>query len=266
MGTGYRLIRLSHRDADVTREKRILRIFASLRPWLVIHSAAYTDVDGCESNPEKAFAVNALGTLNIVKAAKKTHSIVLYLSTDYVFAGRKKSPYREEDAAHPVSIYGKSKLKGEEFIRKLLKRYVIIRTSWLFGCGRSTFINTVLKQARKRRALKIIAEKYSSPTYAADLAEAIGRVIDGINSKSWQDKFYGTYHITNSGFCSWYDYAQYILQVKGISNVKILPISLADMKFKARRPVFSALDNSKYAGLTGKPMRSWQEAVKEFAA
>lgn len=260
----YKLAALRHKDADITQEKKVLRVFASIKPWLVIHAAAYTDVDACESNPEKAFAINAKGTRNIAKAAKGTGSILIYISTDYVFSGRSKSPYREEDAALPISIYGRTKLKGEEFIKKLLKKYLIIRSSWLFGYGRNTFIDAVLKQAMNSRVLKIVAGKYSSPTYAADLAEAISEVMDKINSKTWQDKFYGTYHITNSGFCSWYDYAQYILKVKGVGKVKILPISLSDVKFKARRPVFSVLDNSKYASLTGKPMRSWQEALKEY--
>ncbi len=260
----YKVASLRHKDADITQEKKVLQVFASTKPWLVIHAAAYTDVDACETNPEKAFAVNAKGTRNIAKAAKGAGSILIYISTDYVFSGRKKSPYHEQDQAVPINIYGKTKLKGEEFIKKLLKRYLIIRTSWLFGCGRNTFIDAVLKQARNSKVLKIVAGKYSSPTYAADLSEAISRVIDKINGKAWQDKFYGTYHITNSGFCSWYDYAQYILKVKGVRNVKILPVSLSDVKFKARRPVFSVLDNSKYASLCARPLRGWQQALKEY--
>lgn len=259
----YKVVSLTHKDADITQEKKVLRIFASVKPWLVIHAAAYTDVDTCESNPKKAYAINAKGTRNIAKAAKGSGSILIYISTDYVFSGRKKSPYQEQDRAIPISVYGKTKLKGEEFIKRLLKRYLIIRTSWLFGAGRNTFIDTVLKKAKVSKVLKIVAEKYSSPTYVLDLAKAIAEVIDKINSKRWQDKFYGTYHITNSGFCSWYEYAKYILELKKV-KVKLKPISLADIEFKARRPVFSALDNSKYASLAAGPLRSWQQALKEY--
>lgn len=261
-----KIIPLKREDCDITDKKKVIELFKHLKPWLVIHSAAYTDVDGCEDNASEAYEINVKGTANIAGGSKIANSILIYISTDYVFSGKKELPYREGDSAHPISIYGQTKLKAERVLKKLTKKNIIIRTSWLFGEGKDNFVHNILKRAKEVNLLKIVSDKYSSPTYCLDLASAIGNIVDLIDSRMWQDKFYGIYHITNSGFCSWYEYAKVILRAAKIRGVKIEPMSMKEIKFRAKRPKFSALDNSKYINLTKKPLRKWQEAVKDYVS
>ena len=260
----YKVIALGHIECDITDSKRLARIFSRYRPWLTLNAAAMTNVDACQENPENARAVNAKGPYNIAKAAAKYNSIVIQISTDYVFSGRKNRPYQENDYASPLNIYGKTKLEGEKLLRKTLKRHIIIRTSWLFGKGKDNFINNIVKRSQKEKVLRIASDKYSSPTYALDLARAIAKIIALINGCAGQYKSYGTYHISNSGYCSWYEYAKVILKSAKITWVKLEPIKMSQINFKARRPVFSALDTTKYLRLTGKPPRKWQTAVKDY--
>lgn len=262
----YKIIPLKREHCDITDKKKVIELFKRLKPWLVIHSAAYTDVDGCEDNASEAYKVNVKGTANIASGAKIANSIVIHISTDYVFSGKKELPYREADSAHPISIYGETKLKAERIVRKLIKKNIIVRASWLFGEGKDNFIHNILKRAKETNLLRIVSDKYSSPTYCLDLSAAIGNIIDLINSRLWQDKFYGIYHITNSGFCSWYEYAKVILRAAKIKGVKMEPMSMKEIKFRAKRPKFSALDNSKYINLTKKPLRKWQEAVRDYVS
>lgn len=260
----YKIIALGHSGCDVADFKQVSRIFGRHRPWLALNSAALTNVDACEENSKKARAVNARGAYNIAQAAGKYNSIVVQISTDYVFSGRKDRPYQENDPAHPVNIYGKTKLEGERLLRKTVKKYIIIRTSWLFGKGKDNFINNIIKRSQKEKVLRIASDKYSSPTYTLDLAQAIAEIINILDSFAYQDRAYGTYHISNAGYCSWYEYAKVILKSAKITRVKLEPIKMGQINFKAKRPVFSALDNTKYARLTGKPLRKWQEAVKDY--
>ncbi|MEK6564611.1 MAG: dTDP-4-dehydrorhamnose reductase [Candidatus Omnitrophota bacterium] len=260
----YKVIALGHNECDVTDFKQVARIFGRWRPWLALNAAAMTNVDTCQEDPKKARAVNAKGPYNIAQSAAKYNSVVIHISTDYVFSGRKNRPYQENDHAHPVNIYGETKLEGEKLLRKTLKRHIIIRTSWLFGKGKDNFISNIIKRARKEKVLRIACDKYSSPTYTLDLARAIAKIINLINSCAYQDTSYGTYHISNSGYCSWYEYAKVILKSAKIARVKLEPVKMRQINFKARRPVFSALDNTKYLRLTGKPPRKWQTAVKDY--
>lgn len=259
----FEVVGLKRESCDITDKKKVIEVFKRYRPWAVIHSASFTDVDGCERDKKRAYCVNAQGTYNVVKAAERTGAILFYLSSDYVFSGRKLRPYREKDKTHPLSVYGKTKSEGEDAVRKLLKKHIIIRTSWLFGEGRSNFIDKVLSWAKNKKSLNIVADKYSNPTYSKDLAKAILRLLEMMHCGTWKDSFYGIYHIVNSGYCSWYEYAQYILKVKKV-KVKVKPIRITEMNFRARRPPFSALDNSKYIKTFGLHLRPWQEAVKEY--
>lgn len=260
----YKIIILGHSECDVTDFKTVAQMFDRYQPWLALNAAAMTNVDACQENYKNARAVNARGAYNIAKAAEKYNSTVIQISTDYVFSGRKDRPYQENDRAHPVNIYGKTKLEGENLLRKTVKKHIIIRTSWLFGEGKDNFINNIIERSRKEEILRIAADKYSSPTYTLDLAGAIFEIINIINGPAYQDRVYGTYHISNSGYCSWYEYAQVILNAAKIHQIKLEPIKMRQINFKAKRPVFSALDNTKYSRLTGKPLRRWQEAVKEY--
>lgn len=260
----YKIIALGHPECDIGDLKQVERVFNRYRPWLTLNCAAMTDVDACQDNPEKARAVNALGPYNIAKTAAEYDSIVIHISTDYVFGGGKNRPYRENDRARPVSIYGKTKWEGERLLRKTVKKHIIIRTSWLFGKGKNNFIDKTIKRARGEKILRIASDKYSSPTYTHDLAQAITGIINLINNRAFQDEAYGTYHISNSGYCSWHEYAKIILRSAKIDQVKLEPIKMSQVNFKARRPAFSALDNTKYSRLTAKPLRKWQAAVKEY--
>lgn len=259
----YKIVALTHRNCDITDRKKAAAMFARFEPWVVIHSAACTDVDECQRDAKKAYAVNARGTANIARICASNGAILIYISTDYVFSGKKKTPYCEVDATGPLSIYANSKLEGEKLVRKLVKRHLIVRTSWIFGKGKKCFPNKVLSWAKSKKQLKIISDKYSSPTSADDLAAALDRIISRMNSDKWKDRFFGTYHITNSGFCSWYGWARYIL--KNVNpEVRIEPIKMSQMNFAAPRPPFTALDNSKYIRTFGLGLRPWQKAVKEY--
>lgn len=261
----YKIVALSRKDCDITDSKRVASIFSRFKPWIAIHCAACTGVDECQRDAKKAYAVNMHGTTNIARSCASQGAILIYISTDYVFSGNRRTPYRETDAAVPLSIYAKSKLMGEKSVRQLVKRHIIIRTSWIFGQGRNCFPDKVLAWAKSKKRLKIVSDKYSSPTSADDLAAALDRIISRMNSDEWKDRFFGTYHITNSGFCSWYGWARYILKnVK--PEVRIEPIKMSQMNFAAPRPPFSALDNSKYIRTFGIGLRPWQKAVKEYLA
>lgn len=249
----------TRKDFDITNEKETVQQIASVRPEIVIHTAAYTDVDGCEKNPSLAFLINVKGTENIVLACQKIGAKAIYISTDFVFDGKKKSPYKEEDLPNPLSVYGKTKVQGEEIIKKLPK-YYIIRTAWLFGNGKN-FVRTILELSKKQKEIKVVNDQVGCPTYAFDLAKAIWQLIQ-------KKSPFGVYHITNSGQCSWYEFAKEILKLEGKSKkVEIKPITSKEwQKIKpdsAKRPKYSVLDCSRVKKL-GIKIRPWQEALKSY--
>ncbi len=260
----YKVIPLTRKDSDIRDGKKVLELFQKYRPWLVIHSAGFTDVEACEKDEKKAYSVNAQGAAVVARAARLTDTILVYISSDYVFSGKKKTPYSEKDRVYPLNVYGRSKLEGEKLVRKLLKRHIIIRTSWLFGKARKNFIDNILAWAKENKGLRIISDKYACPTYTLDLAKAIARLIRLIDKGHKAQELYGTYNLVNSGYCSWLEYARFILKTAGLNGIKIAPITMAQAGWTARRPAFSALDNSKFSRLTGHHIRPWQEAVKEY--
>lgn len=222
---------------------------------LIIHTAAYTDVDGCEKNPDLAYKVNALGTRNLVLFAQEGNIPLMYISTDFVFNGKKRSPYLEFDEPCPLNIYGRSKLAGEKYVSSFLDRFFIVRTAWLYGRYGKNFVKTILKLAREKSELKVVDDQVGSPTYAKDLAQGIKELLCGAP--------YGIYHLTNSGICSWYDFARKILELAGI-NIKIKPITSGQLDRPAKRPSFSVLENFCLKETMGFSMRSWQKALKEY--
>lgn len=260
----YKVIPRTHQDCDIRDDKKVLALFQRYRPWIAIHSASFTDVDGCEKDSKSAFSINAQGTAVVAEAARLTDTILVYISSDYVFSGKKKTPYTEKDRTYPLNAYGNSKLEGEKSVRKLLKKHLIIRTSWLFGETRRNFIDNVLTWAREKKEMRIVSDKYACPTYTLDLAKAIARLIRLIEKGPKAQELYGTYNLVNSGHCSWLEYARFILKTAGLKGIKITPITMAQAGWTARRPAFSALDNSKFLRLTGYNMRPWQKAVKEY--
>jgi len=250
---------------DVTDGAGILKIILKIKPDVVIHTAAWTDVDGCELDKTRAYKVNSQGTKNIVSACNKNKAILIYISTDFVFDGKKKLPYKETDSPKALSVYGDSKLRGEEAVMEGLKRYFIIRTSWLYGKFGRNFVDTIMTKAKSKKELKVVDDQAGSPTYTKDLAKAIHALLGMIRGQRTEDRgqIYGIYHVSNSGSVSWYKYAKEILKIAR-SGARVLPISSEELSRPARRPAMSILDNSKFVKFTGYRMRSWKDALKEY--
>lgn len=259
---------------DVTKKQNVSAVIKNLNPDIVIHTAAWTDVDGCEFDEKKARRINADGAKNVACACKAIGAVLIHISTDFVFDGRRKGPYKEADRTNPLSVYADSKLKGELAVKKNLKKYFILRTGWLYGKYGKNFVDTILKNARKGQALRVVDDQVGSPTYTKDLAKAIHVLIDRVQGPGSHGHkvtmppghkvtCYGIYHISNSGAVSWFDYAKEILKLTK-SHTKVLPVSSEELNRPARRPKMSVLDNSKFIEFTGYRMRSWQEALKAY--
>lgn len=241
---------------DITDFKATKELFYRLAPHFVIHSAAYADVDGCEENPDRAYKVNALGTHNIALICQKLDIPLLYVSTDFVFRGDKETPYTEFDEPDPMNIYGKSKLAGENYLKSFLSRYFIVRTSWLYGKWGKNFVATILRSAREKSTLRVVDDQIGSPTYSKDLSQQIRKLVES--------ELYGIYHITNSGRCSWHQFARKIVELAQIREVKVIPITSEELARHAPRPKFSVLDNYCLRLSLRNEMREWREALKDF--
>ena len=250
---------------DICNSQQMEQVFLKFEPWLVIHAAAYTDVDGCQRNPDKARQINTEGTKNIASLCKKHKVKLLYISTDYVFDGKKGRPYKENDAVNPLNIYGRSKLQGEEFVQTNLDEFLIVRTSGLFGRSGKNFVDTIIKKAEKSEPLKVVDDQTGSPTYTVSLSEAINRLIEIVFLSPKQTEKLGIYHISNSGSCSWHEFAKAIINLKKF-NVEIVPIDSSIINQPAERPKLSVLDNSRYEQVTNNKLCSWQEALDKYLA
>jgi dTDP-4-dehydrorhamnose reductase len=229
-------------DLDITDEKMITRFIRKQSPTVVINSAAYTDVDGCEDNREHALAVNGEAPGYIAKACNDTGAILVHYSTDYVFDGSKKQ-FREDDPTNPINVYGESKQLGERNIIKYSDNFRIIRTSWLFGKHGKNFVDTILTLSRQMNEVRVVDDQVGKPTYTVDLVEATKKIISFDT---------GIYHVTNDGTCSWYEFA-----CAFIDNA--IPCSSAEFPRKAKRPAYSVLENTKIA-----PLRHWRDALKDY--
>lgn len=251
----YEVIPLSRDELDVTNYLNVKLSLQKYRPDIIIHTAAYTQVDQAEIEQDQAFAVNAFGTRNIAVAAEEHKTKLVYISTDYVFDGQKNRPYIEFDILNPQNIYGKSKAGGEEFVRMFSSRYFIVRTSWVYGNHGSNFVKTMLNLAKQKEELSVVNDQVGSPTYTLDLSRFIIELM--------QTELYGIYHATNSGVCSWYEFAQAIFEEMGIS-IRITPCNTEKFPRPAVRPKYSVLDHMgiRLNGLTD--LRPWREALSEF--
>ena len=252
---------------DITDKDAVAGLLSKIRPEIVIHTAAWTDVDGCELDKKKAYRINSDGTENIASACKNSGAVLIYISTDFVFDGNKKVPYKETDKPGPLSVYADSKLKGEEAIKDILKDYLILRTAWLYGKNGNNFVDTIIEKAGRERELKVVDDQVGSPTYAVDMAKAMHVLLSKIMRQGpearGQGPGYGIYHVTNSGSVSWYEYARMILRLCG-SETRVIPITSAELGRPARRPAMSILDNSRFIEFTGYKLRDWKEALKEY--
>ena len=242
-------------DDDITRPAIRGRI-ADFRPDLVVHAAAYTDVDGCETNPDMAFQVNAIGTQNVALGAARAGAVMLQISTNEVFDGTRREIYREWDAPNPLSTYARSKAAGEAIVRDLLGgRFYIVRIAWLFGPGGNNFITKILAGAEKHGTLRVAADEFGNPTYAPDLAAAVAQLA--------ASGHYGIYHLTNAGFCSRFEFAREIMRLAGSPDLPITSILSADWPRPSRPPLHAVLANTA-ARTLGITLRPWQDATAEY--
>lgn len=248
------LINFTLHDFDITDLDRSHKAIKEVKPDYLIHVAAYTDVDGCESNPETAFLVNGIGARNITMACEEIGCPVIYISTDYVFDGTKKETYNEWDKTNPINMYGLSKLLGEQFVTSLTNRFYIVRTSWLYGKNGKNFVDTITRLLSERDEIDVVNDQTGSPTFTCDLAKKLKELIG---------RGYGTYHITNTSHCSWYEFAVEIAKLKGI-NKKINPTTTEKFKRPAKRPAFSVLGNTMLRLEGIEPARHWKEALADY--
>jgi dTDP-4-dehydrorhamnose reductase len=248
---------------DITDRKSVDAGVRKVKPDVVILTAAWTDVDGCERDPKKAYRVNADGVRTVALACKTAGIPLVYISTDFVFNGKKRSPYSESDTPAPLSVYGDSKLQGEIAIRKKLNRHIIVRTSWLYGAHGKNFVDTIISKGRET-ALTVVDDQVGSPTFTKDLAAALHALLKvPFTECPVRCIQYGTYHISNAGKVSWYEYAKSILRYAHV-KAKVVPISSKELDRPAKRPAMSVLDNQKFRRLTGYKMRGWKDALRDY--
>lgn len=246
-------------NLDITDNVAVDNQISSIMPDIVIHTAAYTAVDLAEKEWDKCFAINVEGTKNLALACKKFNIEMIFTSTDYVFDGTKQEPYIETDKINPINNYGKSKAVAENIIISELQKYKIVRTSWL--CGpvlkySRNFIETILSKSKTVSELKVVNDQHGRPTFSFHLAQMLLKLIEKDN--------YGIFHITNSGECTWYEFAKAILSEQNINNVNIIPISSNEYPTLAKRPKFSVLENKHLRDIGLDLLPNWQEGLKEY--
>lgn len=245
---------LNSRDAEIRDAKRVLGIVRETHPEWIVLAAAYTDVDGCESNPGLAFAVNRDGAVNVATAAREVGARLLFLSSDYVFDGKKTTPYEIGDVRNPQSVYGRTKAEAEIELLKLMAECCIARTSWLFGTGGKSFPDTILKLAASRAALDVVNDQRGCPTYAVDLARAIIQLC--------RKNVSGIVHVTNADDCTWFEFAEEIVRSAGLATT-VRPVSSQQMARPAPRPAYSVLSPTRLQRF-GIEMPSWRDALSRY--
>lgn len=248
---------LTHGEVDVA-DPESLDILRDIKPDLVINAAAYVRVDDAEGEAEEAFRVNAAGALNVARACDEIGAANVYISTDYVFDGRKGEPYDEEDAPNPINVYGLSKLAGEILTANYSSRHYIIRVASLYGkSGKGNFVDAIIKRAREDGEVRVVDDVFMSPTYSKDVSDMLRRLLD-------LEPPFGVYHLVNEGYCSWFNFARKIFDILG-EDVQMTPIKSDELGRRARRPAFSALENRKLGDL-GLHMRRWEDALGDYLA
>ncbi|MEG4583786.1 dTDP-4-dehydrorhamnose reductase [Microcoleus sp. MOSTC5] len=261
------VIALDRTRLDLSQPESIRQAMAEIQPDLVVNSGAYTAVDKAESEPDLAHAVNGIAPGFFAEECEKLGASLIHFSTDYVFDGSHGSAYLETDSTNPLGTYGKSKLAGEEAIRKAGNRHIIIRTAWVYGNGgKGNFVKTMLRLGKEREEIRVVADQIGSPTWTGDLAEAISQIIPQI-----QPKNFGTYQYTNSGVCSWYDFAIAIFEEAEtlgfpLKVQRVIPITTAEYPTPAKRPAFSVLSTVKISALLDTHPPHWRQGLRKMLA
>lgn len=243
-------------ELDVTNPGQVLDAAEWLKPQIIVHAAAYTRVDEAEKDAAAAFRINAYGTRNVAMAAQKVHAKLVYVSTDYVFDGKKAEAYTEADLPSPINVYGASKLLGEKYVTSSCEHYFILRTAWLYGRNGANFVQSILSRARHCKEVAVVNDLCGSPTYTHDLAMMISHLI--------HTEKYGLYHAANRGGCTRYELAREILQAAGISGVELVPVSSAYWSHEAARPKNSALAQTGLSNRKLPLLRDWRQALYAF--
>ncbi len=242
-------------ELDITDREAVARALAACRAELVVNAAAYTDVDGCEGHPERAWAVNAEAPGHLATLCASSGVGLIHFSTDYVFDGTLRRPYREGDPTNPLQIYGKTKRAGELAVLTHCPRALVLRSAWLYGWNGRNFVKSILSAASQQPRLEVVDDQRGSPTSAADLAALVVWLI--------AHRVVGLFHATNDGECTWYEFARRILQLQGVKTL-VVPISSASLQRPARRPAYSVLDNAAVRDVGAPRLRPWAEALTAF--
>lgn len=253
--TSYSIYPFTKSDLDISDEEKVQKVVEEIQPDVIINAAAYTKVDLAETEEALAYKINGFAQRNLAVAAEKVGAKICYVSTDYVFDGQASMPYKEYDTCQPLGVYGKSKYVGEQLTQTLSSKYFIVRTSWVYGEYGSNFVKTMLRLAEERDELGVVHDQVGSPTYTVDLAEFIISLV--------QTDKYGIYHCTNSGYCSWYEFALAIFEESHIS-IKVNPLTSEQYPTPAARPNYSVLDNMALELNGFSPMRHWRDGLSSF--
>ena len=247
---------------DIADSVTVRKTLDDVRPDLVLHCAAYTNVDGCERDPDTAFKVNAFGTWAVASAAESVGAALVAISTDFVFDGQKGSPYTEFDKPLPLSQYGASKLAGEELALRHCSRAYVVRTAWLYGANGNNFPYAIVRRAKEKGELSVVADQWGTPTYTQDLVRAVDEIV--------REPLYGVYHASNGGETSWKDFARRILDKLGMFDVPVNPLTSTEyaqaFNSPTERPANSVMRNLALELRGASPMRPWEEALDDFIA
>jgi len=260
-------------ELDLTQPDAIRQLIQEIEPQVIVNAAAYTAVDKAESEPDLAHAINGTAPTVMAEMAQEVGATLIHVSTDYVFDGQKNTPYLESDPTNPLGVYGQSKLAGEEGIRSQCDRHFILRTAWVYGTGgKGNFVKTMLRLGKEREELRVVMDQVGSPTWTGDLASTIVQCVNKAEGQTESDgSLFGTYHVTNSGAISWYDFAIAIFEEAAqigipLSIQRVLPITTAEYPTPARRPAYSVLSQQKTATLLGSPQPHWRQGLRQMLA
>lgn len=248
------LVNTDVEDLNITDKQEVMEKIREIAPDIIINCAAHTQVDACETDEERAYQINAAGPYHLSLAANEVDAVLVHISSDYVFDGKKEGAYVEGDPYNPQSVYGKTKLEGEELVRNTAHRHFIVRTEWLYGEGRN-FVNTMLKLSETNESVRVVNDQYGAPTSA----EEVVKVIDLL----CHSEKYGTYHATCEGVCSWAEFTKKIFELCG-KTTEVIPVSTEEYGAAAKRPANSVLDNKRLRENFGYQMADWEDALKKY--
>ena len=247
-------------ELDITNIENCKEVFSKHKPNYCINTAAYTAVDKAESESEKAHLINVVGAENLAKICKENNVVLVHISTDFIYDGKKETPYTELDIPNPTGVYGQTKLDGEKAIQQVWEKHFIVRTSWVYSQFGNNFMKTMLRLASERDTISVVNDQIGTPTNAVDLAEALIKIVTEY-SKLNTEHFYGIYNFSNEGQCSWYDFAKKIFEINNIS-INLLPIQTTSFPTPAKRPSFSVLDKTKIKKVFGIEINNWDNSIE----